>query len=236
MSVFRFKQFVVDQSGAAMKINTDGVLLGAMAVSHAPEHILDIGTGTGVIALMLAQRFPSAQVDAIEVDQTAAAIAERNCRNSPFSRRTAVYATDLADYVPAVRYDLIVSNPPYFVDALRNRDVRKRLARHADRMFFDALLERGGEWLTEKGSLQLILPMPFAEEIIDIAVHRYGLQVQWQRDIRSFIGAPVLRRVVALGQTLGHVVGEQADVVIFSGKGVHSPTYRTLLKEFFLAF
>ena len=85
MSIFKFKQFEVDQTGCAMKINTDGVLLAAIAESTAPKRILDIGTGTGVIALMLAQRFPNAFVEAVEIDEQASATAERNFQSSVFS-------------------------------------------------------------------------------------------------------------------------------------------------------
>src|ERR1700689_2349474 len=89
--IFQFKQFTVDQSGCAMKINTDGVLLGAMAEVENPKTILDIGTGTGVIALMLAQRYTDAQIDAIEIDEAAAQTAGRNFEGSPFSERLIIY-------------------------------------------------------------------------------------------------------------------------------------------------
>ncbi len=92
--MFQFKQFTVDQSGCAMKINTDGVLLGALAEAYGEERILDIGTGTGVIALMLAQRFTRARIDAVEIDQLAAKTAERNFARSPFAERMMVYPLD----------------------------------------------------------------------------------------------------------------------------------------------
>src|ERR1700744_5508650 len=97
-SIFRFKQFSVDQSGCAMKVNTDGVLLGAMADADYPSSILDIGTGTGVIALMLAQRFPEALVDAVEVDQSSAVTAQLNFDNSPFSARLQLFHNDVFDF------------------------------------------------------------------------------------------------------------------------------------------
>ena len=114
MSVFRFKEFVVDQSGCAMKINTDGVLLGAMATALHPQRILDVGTGTGVISLMLAQRFPAVVIDAIEIDAKAADTARRNFEASPFSGRISCHPVSLGDFEPRAPYDLIVSNPPFF--------------------------------------------------------------------------------------------------------------------------
>jgi len=132
MSIFRFKQFVVDQTESTMKVNTDGVLLGAMASAAGPGRILDIGTGTGVIALMLAQRFPSARVEAIEVDALAAKLAGENFIRSTFATRISAQAVALADFQPMEAFDLIVSNPPFFLHALKSRDYRKRVSRHTE--------------------------------------------------------------------------------------------------------
>src|SRR5690606_30727897 len=147
MSVFHFKQFAVNQSGCAMKINTDGVLLAAMATADFPTRILDVGTGTGVISLMLAQRFPSATIDAIEIDVKAADTARGNFEESPFSDRLTSYAMALDKFEPKAGYDLIVSNPPFFLNSLRNNDSRKGMARHTDMGFFDQLLARSQQWL-----------------------------------------------------------------------------------------
>src|SRR3954468_23378981 len=116
--MFQFKQFAVDQTGCAMKINTDGVLLGALATADEPGNILDIGTGTGVIALMLAQRFANATVDAVEIDQQAARTAESNFNNSVFSNRANLYAEAFESYLSRSdkKYELIVSNPPFYIN------------------------------------------------------------------------------------------------------------------------
>lgn len=236
MSVFRFKQFVIDQSGCAMKINTDGVLLGALASSGSPLRILDIGTGTGVIALMVAQRFPSAMVDAIEIDATAAHAACENFKKSVFAARIFGQAVALSDFEPAGLYDLIVSNPPYFLRSLKNHDVRKQIARHADASFFAQLLERSVRWLTPTGSLQLILPVALADELVRKAVREYGMIRQWEQNIRSFSSQPPIRRIVSIGKSPGGYSRFKADFVIYESKGVYSPAYRELLKDFFLAF
>src|SRR5690554_2504372 len=140
-SVFRFKQFEVDQRDCPMKINTDGVLLGAIAGSvHGRGQFLDIGTGTGVIAMMLAQRYPEARVDAIEIDQGAAFRAAANFKDSPFSDRLTVNHVALESFKTRPEtYDLILSNPPFFMDSLKNPDQRKSVARHADPLFFQTL-------------------------------------------------------------------------------------------------
>ena len=137
-SVFHFKEFSVDQADCAMKINTDGVLAGALSENEDPRFILDIGTGTGVIALMLAQRFASAKIDAVEIDQQAAEAAETNFLNSPFAHRLHCYSSSFEDFFSAstIKYDLIVSNPPFFIGSLQNPDKRKSMARHASHDFF----------------------------------------------------------------------------------------------------
>src|SRR5690606_26146030 len=123
--IFRFKQFEVDQTGCGMKINTDGVLLAvkanAGAVGHidAATRILDIGTGTGVVALMLAQRFPDANVEAIDIDEGAFNCAKLNFEKSPFSTRLSIQHIGIENYESQSKFDLIVSNPPFFLNSLK---------------------------------------------------------------------------------------------------------------------
>ncbi|WP_257669127.1 tRNA1(Val) (adenine(37)-N6)-methyltransferase [Parapedobacter tibetensis] len=235
-SVFKFKQFEVDQSGCAMKINTDGVLLGAMSTAKDPLHILDIGTGTGVIALMLAQRHPWAKINAIELDSLASKTAQQNFDMSPFFSRLACENVALGDFETDVNYDLIVSNPPYFLRSLRNPDERKRVARHTDMSFFDDLLARSEKWLTYEGSLQLVLPSLLAADVGQKALDEYGLMIQWEVGIRSFVHDSPIRRILALGKTPKDSDGLKDDFVIYESKGVYSDSYKELLKDFFLGF
>lgn len=236
MSVFRFKQFVVDQSGCAMKINTDGVLLGAIAAAVHPKRILDVGTGTGVISLMLAQRFPSATVDAIEIDPLAADTARRNFEASPFSDRLASHAVALGDFEPDTSYDLIVSNPPFFLHSLKNDDIRKRIARHTDMAFFSQLLERSKQWLNPAGSLQVILPSMLANVIGQKATDEFGLPVRATTTIRSFGVQPPIRHILSLGKPTHSNLSKADELIIYEHRGIYSPAYRKLLKAFFLAF
>lgn len=232
--IFRFKQFEVDQAGCSMKINTDGVLLGAMATAEAPRRILDIGTGTGVIALMLAQRFPHATIDAIEIDPEAAETAARNFDRSPFARQLAGYPVGLVDFEPKGSYGLIVSNPPYFLDSLKSPDPRKSTARHTDWAFFDQLLAFANDWLEAAGSLQLVLPVSLAEELCQRAVQAFGLARQWEVDIHSFGGEPAVRRIVSIGKQAMAIA--KPPFVIYARRGEYSEAYRALLQDFFLAF
>ena len=116
-----------------MKVGTDGVLLGAWASTERCQRILDVGTGTGLIALMLAQR-STAILDAIDIDSDACLQAQENIAKSPFANRIQVYQTSLSEYMPDenIKYDLIVSNPPYFIDSLKCPDTKRNLARHTD--------------------------------------------------------------------------------------------------------
>jgi tRNA1Val (adenine37-N6)-methyltransferase len=170
--MFRFKQFNVDQTGCAMKINTDGVLLGALAEADQPKTILDIGAGTGVIALMLAQRFADAKIDAVEIDETAAATAGRNFAGSPFADRLYLYADSFENHLdkhPDRKYDLIVSNPPFYINSLGSPGARKSLAKHTDKQFFETLIETVAKHLAPIGNFWLILPLETAQLVKGIA-------------------------------------------------------------------
>lgn len=232
-SIFRFKQFSVDQEGSAMKINTDGVLLAAKATAISPKYILDIGTGTGVIALMLAQRFPEAEVHALEIDKEASACAERNFERSAFSDRLSLFHTDFQHFVPEGPYDLIVSNPPFFLNSLKNPDLNKTIARHAELGFYENLFSKTFEWLTDDGTFQLIWPLTSKESSIE-----KGLLSKWfiqnEVNIRSFEHTEIIRLISTLTKQK-HAKGVE-DFVIYEEKGKYSLEYLELLKPFFLNF
>jgi tRNA1Val (adenine37-N6)-methyltransferase len=157
-----------------MKINTDGVLLGALAnADRQPHTLLDIGTGTGVIALMLAQRFPDTQIDAVEIDEAAAITAGYNFSNSVFADRLNIYPTGFESFfgqIPDKKYDLIVSNPPFYINSLESPGVKKSLAKHTNAHFFEALINGITNHLTDSGLCWLILPVTTAQMVKNIAV------------------------------------------------------------------
>src|SRR6476661_8714524 len=169
---FRFKQFTISQEGCAMKVNTDGVLLGAYADASHAERVLDIGTGTGVVALMLAQRFPDLDIDALEPDQSASSTATLNFAQSPWQDRLMIYNATFQDYFKGksrLAYDLIVSNPPFFIDALQSESAQKSLARHTDITFFHQLLSEAARHLSPHGKLQVIVPVELAMRLLVLA-------------------------------------------------------------------
>ena len=233
--IFRFKQFDVNQEGCAMKVNTDGVLLGGLVSQQQPAAILDIGTGTGVIALMLAQRYQGAIVDAVEVDGHAASRAAENFRNAPFSARMNCYHTDFADFNPVRSYDLMVSNPPYFIYSLKNDSEKKAIARHGNVFFFDHLLQKAGKWLSDRGTLQIILPLPTAD-VVEKKADKHRLFLMNRKDIRSFADKGPVRTILTLGKQPARTQPLTEVHTIYAERGTYTAGYRQLLKDFFLAF
>lgn len=164
---FRFKQFTVFHDKCAMKVGTDGVLLGAWASVDKAVDVLDVGTGTGLIALMVAQRNPLARIVAIDVDEYAVAQATENVENSPFADRIAVGLWDFRQFVQnrPECFDLIVCNPPYFSDSLLPPDKARATARHSVSLTLDELLFSARSCLRDRGVLSLILPYDKKDEL-----------------------------------------------------------------------
>lgn len=234
--MFQFKQFSVDQTNCAMKINTDGALLGAMAESETPESILDIGTGTGVIALMLAQRFADAKIDAVEIDELAAATASENFSRSVFSTRLKVFPVGFEAFFasdPERKYDLIVSNPPFYINSLHSPKEKKQLAKHADADFFRSMLGCVANHLTESGSCWTVLPLNTAQLVKTMAVE-LRLFINATIYIRSFENKTPHREMIVLSNRKDSNI--EREFIIYHGEGVHSEQYRGALKDFFTIF
>lgn len=152
---FRFKKFTIQQARCAMKVGTDGTLLGAWA--HGGKRVLDIGTGTGLIALMMAQRFPQVSVVGIDIDEDAVRQAQENIDASPFYHRISIIHSDVACFEGGV-FDAIVSNPPYFMDSLSSPDSQRTLARHTTSLNYRLLMEKAWQWLSDEGELSVVIP------------------------------------------------------------------------------
>jgi tRNA1Val (adenine37-N6)-methyltransferase len=233
--VFQFKQFSADQSGCAMKINTDGVLLGALADADHPQTILDIGTGTGVIALMLAQRFANAKIDAVEIDQSAADTAGQNFQNSPFTDRLGMYPMGFAEFFDQdqdKKYDLIVSNPPFYINSLKSPEAKRELAKHTDKLFFEDLLSSVSNHINESGILCMILPVDTAEMVNALAA-KHKLNLQKKVFIYSFSESKPHRVMVAYG--FEKTAAVEGKFVIYKSVGNYSEEYINLLRPYFIA-
>jgi len=237
MGIFRFKQFQVDQTGCAMKVNTDGVLLGALAGSKSPKRILDIGTGTGVVALMLAQRFPDALIDAVEIDTIAAATAKRNFEDSPFADRLTVYSTSFQDFFADhthQRYDLIVSNPPFYINSLASPHRAKTVAKHAGEDFFDELIGSIPQRLNDDGRLVMILPVDTAQVVISMAT-QHGLHLHSYVDVSSYPDDSAHRKILSWSRSEVEEV-QSAGLVIYIEPRKYTAPYSTLLSDFLTIF
>lgn len=232
-SVFHFKQFRIDQANCAMKVNTDGVLLAALADFKSPAKILDVGTGTGLIALMLAQKYTSAIVHAVEIDQNAANTAKENFLNSPFSNRIALFHSSIKDHFTDnnEQYDLIISNPPFFINSLSSQNPEKSVARHTDLSFFEVLLTESAKHLNQSGHLCIILPLETAEMVKKMV---FGLKVHKEILIHSFPESKPHRTIMVMGYEA--LVPLEEEIVIYQSKGIYSAVYRDLLKDYLTIF
>jgi tRNA1Val (adenine37-N6)-methyltransferase len=230
---FNFKQFTIDQEKSAFKVGTDGVLLGATVNVSGADSILDIGSGTGLSALMLAQR-SNATITAIEPDDDSYLQTCENVDRSPWHDRISVINSDLQNFNPGTEiFDLIVSNPPYFIDSLKNPDPRKSATRHNDSLSADELLKGIIRLMKRDGKFQLILP--YVEGNIFIAeANAYGLYCNAILKIRPLPAADI-RRVILTFETFKRKPVEKF-ITIEHGRHEYTDDYINLTKEFYLKF
>ena len=166
--MFRFKKFVIEQELCAMKVGTDGVLLGAWA--RGGSSVLDVGTGTGIIALMLAQRYPQARVTALDIDDGAVRQALHNVAQSPFADRIEVLQESVQEFDGANgNYDAIVSNPPFFIDSLNAPDRQRNMARHVEALTYGQLMQAAWRMLADEGELSVVVPFDYRQRMEDEA-------------------------------------------------------------------
>lgn len=197
---FRFKQFSVNQGESAFKVGTDGVLLGASAEVEGLTSILDVGTGTGLIALMLAQKC-TALITAIEPDRDSFLQASENIRQSKWADRIYIENCTLQDFKGQAKgYDLMISNPPYFIDSLKNPDPSKSAARHNDGLTHNDILDGADRLLSDEGILQLILPNEEGKVFIQLALRR-GFFCNNIINIRPSPSSDIKRLILSLSRT-----------------------------------
>lgn len=208
-----------------MKVGTDGVLLGAWA--PLGSRILDVGTGSGLIARMLMQRCPEAEVEGIDIDEAAVAQAKENGVRA-FQARLQDWKSDIGDC-----YDLIVSNPPYFQNSLKNPDRGRELARHTDSLGYEELIAHSARLLKEEGQLALILPAEAEEEIRNLAA-RYSLFPTHITRVYSKETKPARRVILAFSRKNSIVDLIEDSLVLEDEKGGRSAAYSKLCEEFYL--
>jgi tRNA1Val (adenine37-N6)-methyltransferase len=231
---FSFKQFTIFQNKSAFKVGTDGVLLGAIADVAAAERILDVGAGTGLISIMLAQRSDAA-ITAIEPDDDSYIQTCENVNICKWHNRINVIHIRLQDFNPEqVKFDLIVTNPPYFYDSLKNPDPRKSAARHNDSLTSDEILNSASRLLKEEGRLQLI--MPYIEGNVFIAeANKYGLYCSRILKIKP-LPASEVRRLILTFSRFTEKTSESFLTIEHGKRHEFTEEYINLTKDFYLRF
>lgn len=232
---FNFKQFKVWQRDSAFKVGTDGVLLGAWCDVRDDNYILDIGTGTGLMALMAAQR-SEAEITAIEPDSLSAAEATLNTARSPWRKRITVISVSLQDFVlkGESKFDHIITNPPFFRNSLSNPAERKSRARHDLTLGSAELLDISCRLLDQAGRLSLILPYTEANLFIAEA-SGYGLYCTRMLNIKPLPSSPVKRILMEFSREK-RMVSSGIMVIETGGRHQYSHEYRSLTRDFYLEF
>lgn len=228
---FQFKQFLIRQSGCAMKVGTDGVLLGAWSDVSGAKHILDIGTGTGLIALMLAQRAPEALIHAIDIDADAYRQASENVAASKFEDRVEVLHSSLQAYAPSTRYNLIVTNPPYFRSGTRSPDKRRAIARTDDHLSTEELCSHAWSMSEEQGRLCLVQVAEEADFVIDCARDAGWHLEEWLRVIPR-PQAEAKRVLLSFSKEPNPT--REGELILELERHQYSPEYRALTQDFYL--
>lgn len=228
MSVFRFKEFSVHQSKSAMKIGTDAMVLGALIDSSDKKKGLDIGTGTGVLPLMVAQINSSITIQSIEIDTESAKEAELNFQNSPWSDRLNICSGDFISYEFNQTFDLIFSNPPYFENGLLNESSRKANTRHEESLPLIDLFEKVSKLLSTEGQFWLILPYERAQKWKSTAEDMDLFCIQ---EI-TIHGKPNLPKRVVFCFSPMKDKFIQKDIVIRNNDNSYSEEYKILTQNF----
>ncbi|MFC6860037.1 tRNA1(Val) (adenine(37)-N6)-methyltransferase [Zunongwangia atlantica] len=233
---FIFKQFEVQQDRCAMKIGTDGVLLGAWAdIPENTNSILDIGTGTGVIALMMAQRSSAQLIDALEIDENAYEQAVENFEQSDWGDRLFCYHAEFGEFVEEMqdeeKYDLIISNPPFYNSDYKTTSEERDIARFQDALPFKLLLEGSTYLLSEKGKLAVIIPKNQEENFLDIAKN-FGLFPEKITYVKGSPTAEIKRCLILLN--INSTKTAKDELIIEHDRHQYTKEYKNLVSPFYL--
>lgn len=229
---FRFKCFTVHHDRCAMKVGTDGVLLGAWGCVEG-QSILDIGTGTGLIALMAAQRNPEARVLGIDIDEAAVGQAQENVADSPFHERVRCEVMDVMELRPTMRFDAILCNPPFFTEDTLPEDKGRALARNNKSLPFEKLVPKVASLLAEGGTFSVIIPSQLATDFIALCLAD-GLHLQRRCLVRTTPKKPPRRTLLMFSMDNGFQNDNEQDICLLDDDGQRSPAYQSLTKDFYL--
>ncbi len=228
---FRFKQFEVAQEGGCMPVTTDACIFGALADIGNARSVLDIGTGTGLLSLMLAQRFPEAHFTAVDIDEASVNQANQNFGNSPWKGRLHGIIADIREWEPGKQFDAIVCNPPFFENQLQSESDAKRRARHTVTLDYEKLLLSIKNLLKSEGKCWLLLPY-IHMDFIDTALKKHNLYTIHKIPVRSFDKSNPHVYIIYISKT--NAEGFYSDFIVYERKGVLSANMKILMKDFYL--
>jgi tRNA1Val (adenine37-N6)-methyltransferase len=235
---FQFQQFRLEQGRCAMKVSTDACLLGAAADLRGATRLLDIGTGTGLLALMAAQRQPGVAIEAIEIDAAAATQAAANAAASPWAERIRVHSASLVEYAATQPppFSHIVCNPPFFRQSLRSPNAARTTARHeaADTLSFEAVAAFAAEFLRLDGLLTVLLP-PTEMQAFENVAAKLDLYPATRLVVRHRPGSRPLRHITGFRRGINPVVETELTIRTASSETDYSVDFRALLAGFYLA-
>jgi tRNA1Val (adenine37-N6)-methyltransferase len=228
---FRFKQFEVAQEGGCMPVTTDACIFGALAGIGNAKNVLDIGTGTGLLSLMLAQRFPEAHFTAVDIDEASVNQAHLNFENSPWKDRLNAVKADIREWEPGTQFDAIVCNPPFFENQLPSESEDKRRARHTLTLDFKTLLDTINLLVKDDGMCWLLLPCLHLNQIA-IAAHKNALYFHHSINIRSFDDSEPHVAAICLSK----INKGKCDsyLTLYNKPGIYSEETQALMKDFYL--
>ncbi len=228
---FKFKQFTIEQENCAMKVGTDGCLLGGWFDITESREILDIGCGSGLIAIMAAQR-SNATITGIEIDCDAAMQATRNVNNSPWKERIEIVNRNLLEYNPEKLFDTIVSNPPYFVNSLKCDNTSRTLARHSDSLSSRDFFRKADELLTPDGRICIIIPCDILKEWENSAAE-YGFYPTLTTSVKTTPRKAAKRALVEFTRE-GHTTAREETLILECSPGKYSEEAKMILRDFYL--
>ncbi len=230
---FICRQFSVQHARSAFKVGTDSILLGSWVNAVLPKKILDIGTGSGILSLMMAQRF-HADITAIEIDPSSAKEAQQNFQLSKWANRLNLIEGDINFISSSLKkdVDLVISNPPYFNRAITNQQKRSTVARHDERLNFRQLVKAASEVLVINGTFAVILPVSEMQQLIDIA-SLFFLNPHRICMVKSFENTDPIRMMVQFGYKSGEALKTE-EIFLYSSPGVRSTAYHKLTEDFYV--
>ncbi len=231
---FQFKEFAIHQDQCAMKIGTDAVLLGAWtSVNHKPFNVLDIGAGTGILSLMIAQRSDASQIEAIEIDDDAFEQCSENFENSPWNDKLFCFHASLLEYIEAVdeTFDLIICNPPFYSEDYKTEDEARDVARFNDAMPFEHLIYAVNDFLANDGIFSVIIPFKEEKKFIALAA-TIGLYVNKKLQVKGNPNSIIKRSLLEFSYT--ETKTESHQLIIETERHQYTQDYINLTKDFYL--